>query len=189
MKLPIVNIRIETMLYAHAFESGEIGGVMAGGARVERVAQSLGITIPKPVDRGKVVRADVDYVYLGVNPDPKLCQLRFLCSVEESCPMDWMVRAIWGALAGRLMGMLATKVEARAAAKRSQSDERFSDAAARQRLAFYQDIEHRIAEKLAPENDEKGAKERCPSDASTAASDASSDSLDFGAQFHEATRL
>merc|ERR1740130_1527980 len=102
VKLPIVDIRIETMLYIRCVDfletEGSVGAVITGAGRIARVAESLGIPVPQPLDRGTVVKAAVDYVYVGVHPDPKNRHMRFLCSVEESLPYDWMVRQIWGAL-------------------------------------------------------------------------------------------
>jgi hypothetical protein len=178
MKLPVVNIRIETMLYIRVYDlferEGAVGATIAGGARIARMAEQLGISPPKPLDRGQATKANVDYCHVGIFPaSGKQFDMRSLLSVEESCPMDWMVRYIWGTITGRLMGILSNQVEKRSAEKKSQNAEGFSKAAAEARLKFYQDMEQRIATPNAAAKRNMFQVRRCrsPSDASTSASD------------------
>lgn len=145
MKLPIVNIRVEVMLYIKWFDhldgEGRCGAILAGGDRIAHVAQLVGLPAPKPIDHGwSVVKANLDYVSVSIDPIEETRSMRFLVSVEETCPMDWMVRYIWGMFAARLMGILASKVEARVEQKKRCSLDQ--DKA---RLSFYSGIEQRIA--------------------------------------------
>jgi len=179
MKLPIVNIRIESMLYIRYFdlldEDGCVGVQIAGGGRLAKMAQRLGIPAPAPLDRGQVFKADCDYVHVSIYPDEMSRHMRFLLTVVESIPMDWVIRYIWGTLGARLMGILAGDAEKRRAKGRSQSDEGFSEAAAQRRFAFYQGMERRMAEALTVAHNgiKKTRKVRCPSEISTSASEKS----------------
>jgi len=147
MKLPIVNLRVEVMLYIKWFDrldgDGRCGAILAGGDRIAHVAQLVGLPVPKPIDHGwSVVKANLDYVQVSIDPVEETRHMRFLVSVEETCPMDWMVRYIWGMIAARLMGILSSKVEARMEQKRGSTMDK---TAAKARLSFFCDIEQRIA--------------------------------------------
>jgi len=155
MKLPIVNIRIECMLYIGFFddldEDGCAGAVIAGGARIEKLAQLLGIPAPVPHNRGPVVKANLDFCKASVYPSKKNPHGRWILSVEESCPMDWMVRHIWKALSGRLMGILSREADARMHQPKTQHEEGFSESAARIRYDFYKHLEERCRSKIEEE--------------------------------------